>query len=1706
MKYILLLILIFAVAISSFVSGQTAGFTENRGQINDQNDRPNPDVLYLLNRPGINVQLKKNSFSYDTWTVEWKKREANEQDLIKYRNHPGELDAILSYPVFHFHRVDIELSGSQASPRVIAENPSAEVLNYYLNDRAVCGVRHYSKVTYKDIYPYIDLEFFIRTNAKAGESDFEYQFVVRPGGNPDDIRLKYNGSNGARLKDGKVVVSVSHGDFSEKIPASFTAENKIPVQVGYKSSARDVFGFTTGKYDKSLTLIIDPWPQLLWATYYGGTFGDEIKGNVTDNLDNVYIAGQSASTSNIATAGAHQVSKAGGYDGFVAKLDLSGQRIWGTYYGGNGQDYINDIAIDNTGNLYIAGSTSSTGGIATAGAHQAVLNTGTSNEDGFLVKFDNNGIREWGTYYGGTIIDRFFGVAVSAAGNIYASGETNSPLNIATMGTHQPGMASANTETFLVKFSNSGVREWGTYFGGSDFEFIREGIRLDAMENVFLTGRTNSASGIATAGTHQQTFGGNYDAYFAKFNTNGILEWATYFGGTEYEEGFDIVLNPAGEIFAVGWTYSNTGIATAGAYNDTYGGLCDGYIAKFSTSGQLLTGTYLSGSNDDYLGSIDITPAGDLIISGITRGTTGLATEYVHQDTFMGNQEMILFRFNQSLQRIWCTYFGGTLDDNSWDVCVTPLDYIYVCGSTKSLTNISTPGANQESYGGGTSWDGYLARFVDCSMTTTDSHIMPLCYGDTNGTATITPQFGTPMYFYLWDNGQSAQTATNLPAGTYYVTIADTRGCLWNDTVDVLQPNPLITQAIGSDALCYGSSNGVITAIPIGGTPAYSYVWDNGCTDSSCTAVAAGTYIVTVYDANNCTTTETVTIGEPLQIQISFAVTDALCYNGSDGIAIATVTGGTPGPGYSFLWSNSTTSDTVNGLAAGEHYLTVTDANNCEMTDTVTIGQPDSLILSFNEIQPSCFGYNDGLLEVVATGGTAPFAYLWDNSDTTATADSLAAGTYQVTITDFNNCSVTGTGDVTDPPLLTSVFDSTLNVSCHGFADGYVSSLASGGNPNYAYNWSNGSDSSSAGALIAGMYYLTLTDAHNCLFVDSVEISQPDTIAVSFVNTTSLCFGDSSGVSQAIVTGGTAPYTLLWSNGVTTGTNAGIPAGSYTLTVTDHHSCIFEAVTQVIQPDSIQIIFVADSAACNGDTNGAASAVILGGINPFSYLWSTGSVNDTITQLTAGNYGLTVTDANGCVQNDQVTISQPPPIRLFVNYYHLTCFESNDGSAEASAMGGVPPYQFLWSNGHVGTSVTGLAAGTYGVTVFDSHGCTESLDFIINQPNLLVSNGQSIDVVCYGDASGAAWVTTSGGTQPYSYAWDNGFNQQVDSSITAGTYIITTTDSHGCTDIDTITVVQPDDLIIAMQYQNVLCYNHANGWAIPAVTGGILPYEYLWNTGDTTAAISDLTPGNYQLVVTDSNLCVTSYSITVTQPDSLYFDYSVQHNTCNQFNNGAVIGSIVGGTIPYQFSFENSSQQPMPFTGLPADTYYYELTDSNGCFFGDTIIITQPDTLLPTAVYGIDPSDNYGFANVSVTGGTLPYSYHWSNNTFAEDLTHLIGGSYTLTVTDDNGCISTLSVFIDLTLTIPTVITPNNDGYNDDFEILNLEAFNNIKLYIYNRWDILLFSFEGTGQEYNSGKRFDGTHNGKPLPMGSYAFIVILNDEQHFTGALMIKY
>lgn len=698
------------------------GFIENKGQIIDQNNIPNQSVKYLLNQPGLNIQLKANGFSYDAYVVDVIKKEKTVMGSMEIPNAvknfvPSEIN-------YRYHRIDIEFIGANPSPILVAEQPGKDYLNYYTTgtpEEGITHVNHYGKVTYKNLYPGIDLEFL----SEPGTSKpVEFNYIVNPGADISLIKWKYKGSENIELINGVMTIATVHGNLEENIPSSFEKETHKTVKIAYKNLGNGVFGFD-GIINPNQTLIIDPLPILNWSTYYGGSVLDETDGVSIDPSGNVVVTGETTSTTNIATTGAHQTTMAGGTiqylwggDAYIAKFTSAGSRIWATYYGGTGEDCGWSLKTDQSGNIFVSGDTKSTTGIATTGAFQTTINT--SYHDPYLAKFSSAGTRIWGTYFGGSGNDRTArnAMVLDASGNVYITGTNNTANDmwITTPGAYQRtnGSTSAYDEPFVAKFNTNGSLIWGTYFGGPLHDQSYS-LALDASNNVYITGAVTSTTLIATTGAHQTALAGGTDAFICKLNSSGsAVLWSTYYGGTGTDVGNTIAVDPSGNVIVSGYTTSTSGIASTGAYKTSYmGGAYDGFLLKFSPSGSRIWGTYTGGTVDDIPRTMLVTSSGDIMTVMQTSSTSGLTTSDGLQPTYIGGTyDACLQKYSTNGTLRLGSYLGGNLEDIPWHIDMDNKSNFYIVGRTTSTLYISTTGAHQTTFGGGT-YDGAISKFQD---------------------------------------------------------------------------------------------------------------------------------------------------------------------------------------------------------------------------------------------------------------------------------------------------------------------------------------------------------------------------------------------------------------------------------------------------------------------------------------------------------------------------------------------------------------------------------------------------------------------------------------------------------------------------------------------------------------------------------------------------------------------------------------------------------------------------------------------------------------------------------------------------------------------------------------------------------------------------------------------------------------------------------
>jgi hypothetical protein len=661
-------------------------FIENKGQMTDGKGNPENEIAYVLSTPGMNLYIGNGQLHY------------------QFRKTEGGDDATAHIKTYG---MDVTLVGANKNAKVTATEQQAYYENYYTNNAANPNgitAHSYNRVTYKEVYPGIDWVLYVKG------TEVEYDFVVHPGADASQIKLQYGGATALSINpDGGITAETPMGKIQEKSPYAY--DKNTGKQVAAKFMLQNnVVSFATGKCNGTLT--IDP--LILWSTYFGGANEDVATCVKVSGGGNIYVGGYSSST----TVGFTGVgvgidnSFGGAFDAFLTKYDAAGVRQFTTYFGAAGNDRGTCLAIDGTGaGIYLGGFTTGSAGLASPGAYRG---TNSGLVDGYVFKINNNGTRQWATYYGGPGNDYVNGITCDAANNVYITGRTESASLIATAGVFQ-GTRSGAADAFVAKFngpSATGTIIFSSYYGGTGVD-EGAGIACDGSNNVIITGQTNSIVNIATAGAHQTTLGGVNDAFVGKLNTTGTTRlWGTYFGGSGTEQGTEAVCNTiTGAVGIIGYTTSTSGIASANAHQTTYGGgVQDAFVSYFTSTGAVSWSTYYGGSDLDYGETICLDPQRNIVIGGGTFSTNGIASTISFQPTIGGNYDAFAAKLTPLGQRMWGTYFGNTLYDYAFGVACDNAGQIILAGHTTSTAGISSIGASQPAYAGGT-YDAFVTKF-----------------------------------------------------------------------------------------------------------------------------------------------------------------------------------------------------------------------------------------------------------------------------------------------------------------------------------------------------------------------------------------------------------------------------------------------------------------------------------------------------------------------------------------------------------------------------------------------------------------------------------------------------------------------------------------------------------------------------------------------------------------------------------------------------------------------------------------------------------------------------------------------------------------------------------------------------------------------------------------------------------------------------------
>ncbi len=680
-------------------STATSLYIENKGQIGDQHGKPNHDVRFLILRPGLNIQLRQNGFSYDSYTVD--RCELPEDTALRYlpakfQDRPNE------EITYRFHRVDVDLVGANPKPLITATGASSDYLNYYTHitqqvhgDKGATDVRGYARVTYHDVWPGVDMEWFIDDQQRP-----EYQFVIRPGGNVAAIQLRYRGAHGTRLDEEHLVLDVQHGPIRESLPRSYVQSTGSTVDVRYRALGGDVYGFTVPPIDIAMgeTLVIDPVPEIVWGHVLYAINSVEGRELAITKNGLVVIVGATSSADNISTSGSHQDSFAGSTDAFVTCMTQSRDVKWSTYYGGSEVDVARSVTAEEHGFVAVAGTTLSRNGMATEGSHsergQVAAN---DSSDCFIARFNALGRIRWATYLGGDGDDRNVYVRATQNGRLVVVLETDSKTGLTTENTHKRQYNDSNTisMTAVVTLDTSGTLLSGSYYGGEGAT-TPYAVDIGPSNIVYIGGRTSSQGDIATNGVHAETRESYlYDGYLAAFTTEGKQLWGTFLGSRIEGQVLDVAAMSNGSIGVVGITKDTccfSSDSTRPTYND--GLRNDGYICMFDANGQREWCTHIENDGYDAIRRIVEISDSNIVIAGFTNSSNGIATFGAPSRVNLNRGRVFVMTLNSKRETLWGTYIPEVADASpigvSSVVCTDDASLVMMFSASTKLNQYRT--------------------------------------------------------------------------------------------------------------------------------------------------------------------------------------------------------------------------------------------------------------------------------------------------------------------------------------------------------------------------------------------------------------------------------------------------------------------------------------------------------------------------------------------------------------------------------------------------------------------------------------------------------------------------------------------------------------------------------------------------------------------------------------------------------------------------------------------------------------------------------------------------------------------------------------------------------------------------------------------------------------------------------------------------------
>ena len=1337
-SFLLALLLISSATAQSFKNETISfssdySFVENVGQFENRGWDNSDEIKFALKLGSVFTYFTKEGLTYRF--EKYKKYKINgDQDSGSIRKNLSEL-------------VNIQFLNASPNVEIVAENRVNHYNSYgiknYITDkvRNVNNVKGYKKITYKNIYNNIDIEYTLHENG-----GIKYNIILHPGANASDIRIKYSTKNkntGEKTKiqlnnNGQLEINTSLGPITENKPFTFYENSNQVISSKYKFN-NNILTFKLADYDNSRKVIIDPW--IISPAFNGGDFTREVE---TDALGNVYTIG-------------------GELPMVLRKYTPLGALIWqyNTPWDTINGDWLGTLATDDAGVSYITqGTGSEIERISTAGAmiwHRTYTPGGLSTEFWSITfNCDNSSLIVGGTGQGSSLFEM--------RAVIYDIDPVNGNVN---------GQSTVNTNSIAVfgsfpievrSISSSRNAKY-IYLTHEEVGAINQNIGTCPSDGpVFQTSNTTLGYKCENFLSADQNGGGlkaivANDNFFYVHNGDEIRQFNVSTG---------VLLNtvplPGGSsttVPIIGGRVVNCSGIDVDVNGNVYAGSMD-RVVQFDANLNVLSSINTTGGFTVYDVSVSSNGevvAGGAILDNSSASNRGARIESLNFST-AGKYALVCCDANICLVGPFC-----------------PSDPIFPLITT-------TPGGTWSGTGVDASGN------FDPSVAGAGSHVITYTLPCGSETITITVDPCTVIEVCSETNGDLTASVGN---GTY----------TWY--TGVVTPS---TTPINNEAECIACATatpqyiiGFYTGCDINDCPTMDTVWTQYAT--GVTTPTPASYPIQVIDGNGITTTfdnagviapcsANPCAGVTITLNIS-SQSDPNCFGGTDGAATVTATGGASP--YAYIWTpGSLSGPTQSALSAGVYTVDVQDFNGCIGSGTVTIGEPQELIASAVSTPATC-GMSNGTLTASATGGTGSYTYSWSPAGgSIANPTGLPVNTYTVTITDQNMCTDQATIAITSSGGPTISLDASSDVSCFGANDGSATVSATGGTGALTYSWMPGSlTGTTQNTLGPNSYTVTVTDGNGCTDNVVVDILEPADIILSTSNIVDATCGASDGAATVDVVGGTGPLTYTWTPNVgTTATVTSIPAGPYSVVVSDQNGCsstINFTITNVGGP-TLTALPTTD-VSCFGFSDGEASVQASGGTTPYTYSWApTGGNGAIASNLIAGTYVVTVTDDAGCVSAETIVVAEPNALLITETITDEDCGQLN-GDISLAISGGASPYTYLWGGLETTSSISNLLGGIYNVTVTDANGCSAAGNYTVNTVGSIpisitpvsatITAGETIQLF----ASGATtYVWTPSASLSCSTCPD-----PIASPTVTTTYTVIGTDASGCSGQFSITVV-----------------------------------------------------------------------------------------------------------------------------------------------------------------------------------------------------------------------------------------------------------------------------------------------------------------------------